>query len=242
MLTFEEILELTGDAGIRTSRVAELRQRFGANEMTPPAREPLWKQYLDKFDDPIIRILLLAVVISTIVSLIRGSGLLDAIGIIIAVLLATGIAFFNEYRSSREFEVLNAHRDDTAIKVIRDNHPSSVPSREIVIGDLILLEAGDAIPADGWIRSADDLFSDESAFSGETEPVKKELQNRVLKGAFVTAGKGEMIAAAVGDSAHMGVIAASLGIDHATQTPLERKLESLARIISRFGYAIAVLI
>jgi Ca2+-transporting ATPase len=242
MLTFEEILELTGDAGIRTSRVAELRQRFGANEMTPPAREPLWKQYLEKFDDPIIRILLLAVVISTIVSLIRGSGLLDAIGIIIAVLLATGIAFFNEYRSSREFEVLNAHRDDTAIKVIRDNHPSSVPSREIVIGDLILLEAGDAIPADGWIRSADDLFSDESAFSGETEPVKKELQNRVLKGAFVTAGKGEMIAAAVGDSAHMGVIAASLGIDHATQTPLERKLESLARIISRFGYAIAVLI
>ncbi len=242
MLTFEEILELTGDAGLRTSRVAELRQRFGANEMTPPAREPLWKQYLEKFDDPIIRILLLAVVISTVVSLIRGSGLLDAIGIIIAVLLATGIAFFNEYRSSREFDVLNAHRDDTAIKVIRDGHPSSVPSREIVVGDLILLEAGDAIPADGWIRSADDLFSDESAFSGETEPVKKELQNRVLKGAFVTAGKGEMIAAAVGDSAHMGVIAASLGIDHATQTPLERKLESLARIISRFGYAIAVLI
>jgi Ca2+-transporting ATPase len=242
MLTFEEILDLTGDSGLRTSEVTEFRKRFGANEMTPPVREPLWKQYQKKFNDPIIRILLLAVVISTVVSIVKGSGLLDTIGIILAILLATGIAFFNEYRSSREFEVLNAQRDDIAIKVVRNGHPSSVPSREIVVGDLILLEAGDAIPADGWITSADDLYSDESAFTGETEPVKKELQNRVLKGAFVTAGKGQMITAAVGDSAQMGVIAASLGIDHATQTPLEQKLESLAHIISKFGYAMAILI
>ncbi len=106
--------------------------------------------------------------------------------------------------------------------------PQPVPSRDIVVGDLILLEAGDAVPADGWIRSADDIFTDESAFTGESEPVKKEVQQRVLKGTFVTAGKGQMIAAAVGDSAEMGVIASSLGIDHATQTPLEHKLEDLA--------------
>ncbi len=242
MLPLDKLLDLVGSAGLRTSQVAEFRQRFGANEMTPPVRESLWKQYLKHFDDPIIRILLLAVTISTIVSLIRGSGFLDILGIIVAILLSTGIAFFNEYRSSREFDILNATRDDMAVKVIRDGHPASVPSRDIVVGDLILLEAGDAIPADAWVSESDDIFTDESAFTGESEPVQKELRERVLKGAFVTAGKGQAIAGAVGDSTQMGVIASSLGIDHTTQTPLEQKLEALAGIISKFGYAMAVLI
>src|SRR5512136_689050 len=188
MLSLDELKSITGMNGLRTGQVAEFRKKYGANAMTPPVREPLWKQYLEKFDDPIIRILLLAVAVSTIVSIVRGSGILDTIGIIIAILLATGIAFFNEYRSSKEFDVLNAHRDDVAIKVIRDGHPASVPSRDIVVGDLILLEAGDALPADGWVIAADDLFSDESAFTGETEPAGKAVGDRVLKGAFVTAG------------------------------------------------------
>jgi Ca2+-transporting ATPase len=242
MLQFEEIKNLAGESGLKTPQVAEFRQKFGINAMTPPVREPLWKQYLEKFNDPIIKILLLAVSISLGVSLIQGSGFLDTIGIIIAILLSTGISFFNEYRSSKEFDVLNAHRDDMAIKVIRDGHAVSVPSRDIVVGDLILLEAGDAIPADGWVRSSDDIFADESAFTGESEPARKEVSERLLKGTFVTAGKGQMIAAAVGDSAQMGVIASSLGIDHATQTPLEHKLEDLAGIISKFGYAMAALI
>ena len=242
MLTFDEIKNIAGDNGLSKSQVADFRIQYGANAMTPPVRDPLWRQYLAKFDDPIIKILLFAVVVSTVVSLIQGEGLLDTLGIIIAVFLATGIAFFNEYRSSREFDVLNAHRDDVSVKVIRDGRPVSVATRDIVVGDLILLEAGDAIPADGWVTSADDLASDESAFTGETEPVNKPEKDRLLKGAFITAGKGQMIAAAVGDSAQMGVIAASLGIDHATQTPLEQKLEALARIISKFGYAMAILI
>jgi Ca2+-transporting ATPase len=229
MLQFEEIKNLAGESGLKTSQVAEFRQKFGINAMTPPVRDPLWKQYLEKFNDPIIKILLLAVTISLGVSLIQGSGFLDTIGIIIAILLSTGISFFNEYRSSKEFDVLNAHRDDMAIKVLRDGHAVSVQSRDIVVGDLILLEAGDAIPADGWIRSADDIFVDDSAFTGESEPVRKDLSERVLKGTFVTAGKGQMIAS-------------SLGIDHATQTPLEQKLEDLAGIISKFGYAMAALI
>nr|WP_321349564.1 calcium-translocating P-type ATPase, PMCA-type [uncultured Methanoregula sp.] len=242
LIPLDELATLTGTSGIAAQDVPRLRASYGANAMTPPVREPLWKQYLEKFNDPIIRILLFAVAVSLIVSVIKGSGFLDTIGIIVAVLLATGIAFFNEYRSSREFDVLNAHRDDVAVKVIRNGHAASVPSREIVVGDLILLEAGDAIPADGWVLLSDDLSSDESAFTGETEPVKKEVRDKVLKGAFITAGKGHMIAAAVGDSAQMGVIAASLGIDHATETPLEQKLTSLAGVISRFGYAMAVLI
>lgn len=242
MISLDELTTITGTNGLSTTQVEEFRTKYGTNAMTPPVREPLWKQYLEKFDDPIIKILLLAVAVSTVVSIVKGSGLLDTVGIIIAILLSTGISFFNEYRSSKEFDVLNAHRDDVAIKVIRDGHPSSVPSRDIVVGDLILLEAGDALPADGWVIAADDMFSDESAFTGETEPVSKVIGDRVLKGAFVTAGKGHMVAAAVGDSAQMGVIAASLGIDHATDTPLEQKLEALAHVISRFGYAMAFLI
>jgi len=242
MLSFEDLKKITGNTGLASTRVSEMRETYGVNVMTPPAREPFWKQYVKKFDDPIIKILLLAVAISAAVSVIKGSGLLDTIGIIVAVLLSTGISFFNEYRSSREFEVLNAHRDDTIIKVIRDGNPLAVPSRDIVVGDLILLEAGDVIPVDGWMVASDDLFSDESAFTGETEPVHKGVQDRVLKGTFVTAGKGQMVTAAVGDSAQMGLIAASLGIDHASQTPLEQKLGNLATIISRFGYVMAVLI
>ncbi|MFA5332752.1 MAG: calcium-translocating P-type ATPase, PMCA-type [Methanoregula sp.] len=242
ILPFDELKSTAGENGLASDKVDEMRRKYGANTMTPPVRESLWKQYLEKFNDPIIRILLVAVAVSTVVALVKGSGLLDTLGIIIAVFLATGIAFFNEYRSSREFDVLNAHRDDIAIKVIRDGHPVSVPSRDIVVGDLILLEAGDAIPADGWIKSAEELHTDESAFTGETEPVLKEPGAKVLKGAFITAGKGQMVAGAVGDAAEMGVIAASLGIDHATATPLEQKLDSLAKVISKFGYAMAILI
>lgn len=242
LVPYDELVPITGDLGLPLSRVEEMRRKYGVNTITPPPREPLWRQYLQKYDDPIIKILLFAVALSALVSIIRGEGLLDTLGIVIAVLLSTLIAFLNEYRSSKEFELLNAHRDDLAVKVIREGRPVSVPSREIVVGDLVLLEAGDGIPADGWVISADDLFSDESTFTGETEPVTRGVHDRLLKGALVTAGKGTMIAGAVGDSAEMGVIAASLGVDHATLTPLEQKLEALARIISSFGYAMAVLI
>jgi Ca2+-transporting ATPase len=242
MLTYEEINAMTAEKGLSASQIDELRKQYGSNTMTPPVRDPLWKQYLKKYNNPIIKILLIAVAISMVVFLIKGEGLLDTIGILIAVLLATGIAFFNEYRSSKEFDVLNARRDDVAVKVIREGHPTTVPSRDIVVGDLILLEAGDAIPADGWVISADDFYSDESAFTGETEPVNKTPKAQILKGAFITAGKGQIIAAAVGDSAQMGVIAASLGIDHVSLTPLEKKLEVLASTISKFGYAMAILI
>jgi Ca2+-transporting ATPase len=241
-LSIDEVKALAGTEGISSSRVDEMRNRYGANAMTPPVREPFWKQYLAKFDDPVIKILLLAVAVSLVVAFVQGHGFLDSVGIIVAILLATGLAFINEYRSSREFDVLNAHRDDMGVKVIRDGRAVAVPSRDIVVGDLILLEAGDAVPADAWVIESDDLHCDESAFTGETEPVLKDVSDRILKGTFITAGKGRVVAGAVGDSAQMGVIAASLGIDHATSTPLEQKLEHLAHIISRFGYAMAILI
>jgi Ca2+-transporting ATPase len=242
MLTLDEIREYAGDAGLSSPMAEESRKKYGVNIMTPPEQEPLWKEYLKNFDDPIIRILIFAVILSAIVSFFSGSSLLDTVGIIIAILLATGISFYNEYRSSREFDILNAHRDDMLVKVVRNGNPTLVPSRNIVVGDLVLLEVGDAIPADGWLVASEELFSDESAFTGESEPVRKEAGDRVLKGSFVTEGKGRMITGAVGDAAEMGVIAATLGIDHATKTPLEVKLETLAGLISKFGYAMAILI
>jgi Ca2+-transporting ATPase len=242
MLTLDEIREFAGVDGLTSPAAEESRKKYGANVMTPPEREPFWKQYLKNFDSPIIKILLFAIMISAVVSVLEGSGLLDILAILAAILLATGISFCNEYRSSREFDVLNARRDDVAVRVIRDSHPKVVRSRDIVVGDLILLEAGDAIPGDGWLLASNGIFCDESAFTGESEPAHKEIGEKVFKGSFVTDGKGRMIAAAVGDATGMGVIAAALGIDHSTRTPLESKLENLAGRISEFGYVMAILI
>jgi Ca2+-transporting ATPase len=240
--SFEEIIHITGDKGLQSSNIKEFRNRFGTNIMAPPIREPLWKQYLKMYDNPIIKILIFAAVISAIVSFVQGNAYYDMLGIFIAIFLATGISFFNEFKSSKEFDILNAHRDDMGVKVIRDGHPCSVQSREIVVGDLIILEAGDAIPADGWVIDADSLFVDESTFTGESEPVIKEYHERLLKGTFVTSGRGEMITGAVGDNAQMGVIAGSLGIEHDSATPLEQKLEKLAHMISKFGYFMGALV
>ena len=117
ILSPEERTRLEVKGGLLSSEVPVYRERFGANVMTPPVREPLWLQYLKKYDDPIIKILIIAVVISLVVSIIQGISIYDTLGIIIAILLATGIYFFNEYRSSKEFDVLNAHRDLSLIHI-----------------------------------------------------------------------------------------------------------------------------
>jgi Ca2+-transporting ATPase len=241
LLEYKEITELTGEKGISEAQAQVMRQKFGVNQLTPPVRDPIWKQYLRNFDDPIIKILLVAVVVSTIVSIFQGSGLLDTLAIVAAVALATGIAFINEYRSNKEFDVLNAQRDEILVKVIRDDKPTQIPTKDIVVGDLVMLEAGDGVPADGWVINADDLHVDESAFTGESEPVAKDHGDSILKGTYITAGKSMLLVAAVGDATQMGDIAKSLGIDR-TQTPLEHKLEVLAGQISKFGYIMAVLI
>jgi len=242
MLSYDEISSITGKTGLSDDNISVMREKFGKNELTPPKREPLWKQYLEKFNDPIIKILLVAIVISIVVSLIQGVGIFDTLGIIVAVLLATAIAFINEYRSSKEFEVLNSQRNETGIKVIRGGHTRQIPQKEVVVGDLVILEAGDGIPADGYLLSVDNVYIDEAVFTGESDAVQKNQKDPVLKGSFITCGRGNFLVAAVGDKTEMGEIAASLGVDHSTQTPLEEKLEHLAGMISKFGYIMATLI
>lgn len=240
MRKLEELQNIVGLKGLTDEQVVLMREQYGRNEMTPPERDPIWKQYLEKFDDPIIKILLVAVVVSAIVAAIEGKGMLDTIAIVMAVMLATGIAFVNEYHSNKEFDALNSRRDEIPVKAIRHGQPVSLQAKDIVVGDVVLLEAGDAIPADGWVLLSDDMQVDDSVFTGESEPVKKEKDDSLSKGTFLTAGKGTMIAGAVGDETKMGEIAASLGFDHSIPTPLEQKLEHLAQLISKFGYVMAV--
>jgi Ca2+-transporting ATPase len=228
--------------GLTAAEAQNSQRLHGKNELTPPRRIPIWKQYLEKYNDPIIRILLVAVVLSAIVAVLEGNSLIDTIGIALAVILATSIAFLTEFKSNREFDALNALREDTGVKVIRDKSPSTIPMRDIVVGDLVLLEVGDAVPSDGYLIHATEVEVDESAFTGESEAVKKQNTDTVLKGTYVTAGRGRMITGAVGDATSMGRIAASLIEGSRPDTPLQVKLAELAKLISKFGYAMAGLI
>ena len=242
MIPFRDLPESARTHGLSSESVLTMREQHGRNELTPPRRTPLWIQFLSKFNDPIIRILLVAVFISAIVAVVEGGSLIDTIGIVMAVLLATGISFFTEYRSNREFEALNAMREDTGIKVIRDDRAATVPMRDLVVGDLILLEAGDVVPADGYLLQASNFEVDESAFTGESEPLGKTVEEVVLKGTLATAGRGRMIIGAVGDATRMGQIAADLAEGSRPETPLQLKLRRLAGLVSKFAYLMAGLI
>ena len=242
MLGFDQIKADLGEKGITSEQVENLRLRYGKNELTPPQRDPVWKQYLRKYDDPIIKILVIAIIISVIVSIVEKSGLYETIGIILAVLLATSISFIMEYRSSKEFDILYAQREATGIKVYRDRSMNLIPLRDVVVGDLVFLEAGDLVPADGYTLDPFDLVIDESSFTGESESVQKEHGDITLKGTYVTCGNGHLLVGAVGDNTEMGKIAASLSVEKTIPTPLELKLEKLAGLISYFGYIMAILI
>ncbi|MDD1728986.1 MAG: calcium-translocating P-type ATPase, PMCA-type [Methanospirillum sp.] len=241
MIPLEEMSHY-GNDGLTWEEVIESQKTYGKNELTPPKHIPVWKQYLEKYNDPIIRILLVAVTLSAIVALIEGNSLIDTLGIALAVILATSIAFLTEYKSNREFEALYAMREDTSVKVVRNGSPTSIQMRDVVVGDYILLEAGDQVPADGYLRVASDIEVDESAFTGESEPVGKNSDDEVMKGSYITAGRGTMIAAAVGDNTKMGEISSSLIEGTRPETPLQLKLKDLADLISKFGYIMAGLI
>lgn len=236
--------DILGDriGGLTSDRVIQSREKFGRNELTPPRRTSVWRQYLEKYNDPIIRILLVAVILSSCVAILEGNSLIDTMGIALAVILATTIAFLTEFKSNREFDALNSLREDTGVKVVRDGLPATIPMREVVVGDLILLEAGDIVPADGYFVSIADIQADESAFTGESEPVTKNIDDIALKSAYITAGRGKMVAAAVGDTTRMGEIAASLTEGTRPDTPLQMKLRDLAGLISKFAYVMAALI
>ncbi|HNJ44262.1 MAG TPA: cation-transporting P-type ATPase, partial [Acidobacteriota bacterium] len=162
----------TGYRGLTSAEVEASRQKHGINVLTPPERDPWWKLFLEKFDDPVIRILIIAAVIAIGVGIAEGE-YLEGIGIVVAILLATVLAFLNEYQANKEFDILNQVSDDVPVKVIRDGAYTTVPRKEIVVGDLVLLEAGEETPADGRLIEAVSLQIDESRLTGESVPASK---------------------------------------------------------------------
>jgi len=241
--------------GLTDAEVEESRRRHGANILTPPARTPWWKLYLEKFEDPIIRILLIAAVIALLAGVMEGH-YAEGIGIILAVLLATTLGFINEYRAGKEFDILNQVSDNEPVKTIRHGCYTSVPKCDLVVGDILLLEQGEEIPADTEILSSVSFQINESSLTGESIPVTKSPREEAqeektglayprhlaYRGTFVSDGHAIARITAVGDGSEIGRTARAAAEETETETPLNRQLARLSQVIGVCGFTIAMLI
>lgn len=151
--------------GLSDAEVIKSREQYGVNLLTPPKRPSLWKLYLEKFEDPVVRVLLVAAFFSLVISIIENE-YAETIGIIAAILLATGIGFFFEYDANKKFDLLNAVNEETLVKVIRNGHVQEIPRKEVVVGDIVILETGEEVPADGELLEAISLQINESNLTG----------------------------------------------------------------------------
>ena len=239
--------------GLAAMDVESSRRSHGINVLTPPERNPWWRQWLQKFDDPIIRILIIAAVVAIGVGVVDGK-YIEGVGIVVAIMLATTLAFFNEYRANREFDILNKVNDDVPIKVIRDGNFTTVTRKELVVGDVVLVEVGDEAPADGRVLEAVSLQVDESRLTGESAPVNKVAADdihavstggtayppdRLLRSTMVTDGHGTIEVAAVGDSSEIGKTARAATEQPERGAPLDAQLERLAKFISVLGLVVS---
>ncbi|HEX3313287.1 MAG TPA: HAD-IC family P-type ATPase, partial [Gemmataceae bacterium] len=300
------IADVDATRGLDPEQVRVSRERFGANRLTPLPRDPTWRKLLEKFDDPIVKILIAAALLSMIVDLFGvspglagwclaslvgaallltllrhgaalppllfaaafglfgiglwfGHPLIEGMAVIVAVALATGVAFFSEYRSDQEFEALNREKDAPIAKAIRSGVVTQVSMDEIVVGDVVQLEMGDEIPADGRIVKAAEFFVDTSLLTGESEPTRKLATDaetgRVNRGTHAVDGSATMVVTEVGDATEIGKLARSLSSTSDAgdrierkltiskeRTPLQEKLADLAVLISRIGYGAAAFI
>ncbi len=244
--------------GLTESQVSESRSKYGVNVLTPPAKEPLWKQFLGKFKDPLIIILLVAGVLSICISCYEYWGLgehnggvfFEPAGIFIAVLLATGLAFFFELQADKEFALLNQVNDDEPVQVIRNGNAVQVPKKDIVVGDIVILNTGNEVPADGELLEAVSLNIDESTLTGEpmchktTDPAQFDPEatfpsNHAMRGTKIMEGHGVMRVLAVGDKTENGKVFTSAQIDNSVKTPLNVQLDGLGALITKVAYGIA---
>lgn len=239
--------------GLTDSQVIESRNRNGANLLTPPKRTSLWKLYLEKYRDPIIQILLVAALFSLILGFIQNQ-FLETIGIILAVIIATTVGFFFERDAAKKFDVLTAMNEDQLVKVRRNGRVVEVPRKDIVVGDIILIEVGDEVPADGKLIDAVNLQIDESSLTGEPITTKSLLTSEtaqeasegaypedvVLRSTMVMNGHAEAVVTAVGDGTEIGKVAKQSSETTSTPTPLNMQLNKLAGVITKVGTIIAV--
>lgn len=247
-------------SGLTAAQVEENRGLHGDNVLTPVEKESIWKKFFEKFKDPTIVILIVAAVLSLGVALYEvwkhGEGMdafLEPLGIMIAVLLATGLSFYFEQKADKEFAILNKVNDDEPVRVIRDGHTIEIPKRDVVVGDLVVIETGNEIPADAKLLDSMSLMVDESTLTGEPIALKfsdpqlydKESTfptNHVMRGTKVMEGHGLCEVFAVGDKTENGKVFKAAQIDQGTRTPLNEQLDRLGNLISKLGYSIAVLV
>lgn len=244
--------------GLTKQEVEESRRLHGENVLTPPEKTSLWSQFLEKFEDPIIRILLVAWALSMIIAGVHCWGpeakgftaFLEPIGIFFAILLASCVGFFFEMKANKAFDVLNTVNDDTMVKVIRDGNICQVPKREVVVDDIVVLETGEEIPADGHLLEAISLQINESTLTGEPiigkttneadfDPEATYPSNVVMRGTTVVDGHGVMKVDLVGDATGYGKVYEGSQIENDIDTPLQIQLKGLAGVISKAGYSIA---
>lgn len=235
--------------GLTDDEVRQSREKYGVNLLTPPKRPSLWKLYLEKFEDPVVRVLLVAAIFSLIISIIENE-YAETIGIIAAILLATGIGFYFEYDASKKFDLLNAVNEETLVKVIRNGRVQEIPRKDVVVGDIIVLETGEEIPADGELLEAISLQINESNLTGEPVVSKTTVEadfdeeatyasNKVMRGTTVVDGHGTMRVLCVGDDTEIGKVARQSTEQSTEPTPLNIQLTKLANLIGKIGFSVA---
>ena len=246
--------------GLTKQEVEESRRLHGENILTPPEKASLWSQFLEKFNDPIIKILVVAWFLSRIIACVHCWGpeakgftaFLEPIGIFFAIMLASCVGFFFEVKANRAFNVLNTVNDDIFVKVIREGNICQIPRKEVVVGDIVVLETGEEVPADGHLLEAISLQINESTLTGE--PIISKTTNEadfdeeatypsnvVMRGTTVVDGHGVMAVEKVGDETGYGKVYEGSQIENNIDTPLQMQLAGLAKVISKAGYAIAAI-
>lgn len=233
--------------GLTDEQVKQSREQHGKNVLTPPQRTSLWKLYLDKYRDPIIQILLVAAFVSLILAFIE-KNFMETIGIFVAVFLATTVGFYFERDAAKKFNLLTALSEEQPVKVRRNGKVMEIPRHDVVVGDVVLVEVGDEVPADGELIVCNDLQINESTLTGE--PVtEKSLEgggdgayprNIILRSTMVMNGRGEFVVTAVGDATEIGKVAKKSTEQTSVETPLHMQLDKLAKMISKVGSVVSV--
>ena len=254
------MIDLKQLKGLTAAQVEASRRENGANVLTPPEKASLWSQFVEKFNDPLIKILLVALVLSIVISFYEVMSLgesaavfLEPLGIFIAITLATLVGFLVEVNANKKFDMLNKVNDDISVKVLREGNITVVPRKDVVVGDIVILETGEEVPADGVLLDSMTLSVNESTLTGEPVIKKSHLEsqfkpdatyptNHLLRGTTVTEGHGVMRTTAVGDATEYGKVYEEAQIDNNIKTPLTQQFDRLGRVISYGSYIVGALI
>lgn len=243
--------------GLTPQQVAENRKKYGENILTPPEKDPLWRQFLEKFREPLIIILLVAGLLSVGIACYEYYGLdkggevfFEPVGIFVAIMLATGLSFYFEWQANKEFAILNQVNDDEPVEVIRQGNTTMIPRRELVVEDVVVLNTGMEVPADAFLLTSTSLQIDESTLTGEpichkserpeeADPDATYPTNQVMKGTKVMEGHAICRVTAVGDHTAQGKVFEAVQIDNSIRTPLDEQLGQLGKWITVVSYIVA---